>query len=276
MTPQQSNYTFAELQGLVIDWAVAKPITDLDAQTLKIYEELGELSKAIIRKDQAQIIDGIGDVAVTIVIANHLAKGYGLIISDVDYSFNSISNNVSDILLNVLDRDYKEAIESLMFLSKTLGYNLTDCLATAYNIIKDRKGTMQNGSFVKEQDYDFIKPDHYKNNSGFDVINAWQSFNMDALLGIILKHFARLGKKPTDSVEQDLRKILEYINRGINPPIKTVVDFEQVAHSFSDNPKVQECIEYVFKAQMMPLRKVEYLEKVAVIVKELLGENEIK
>lgn len=40
----------------------------------------------------------------------------------------------------------------LTILSKQLGLNIQDCIATAYNEIKDRKGKMINGVFVKEED----------------------------------------------------------------------------------------------------------------------------
>lgn len=40
----------------------------------------------------------------------------------------------------------------LTILSEQLGLELTDCVEYAYNQIKDRKGEMVNGVFVKEQD----------------------------------------------------------------------------------------------------------------------------
>jgi NTP pyrophosphatase (non-canonical NTP hydrolase) len=40
----------------------------------------------------------------------------------------------------------------LTILSMQLGVNIEDCIETAYNEIKDRKGKMVNGTFVKESD----------------------------------------------------------------------------------------------------------------------------
>lgn len=40
----------------------------------------------------------------------------------------------------------------LTILSKQLGFNIEDCIRDAYNEIKDRKGRMVNGVFVKESD----------------------------------------------------------------------------------------------------------------------------
>jgi NTP pyrophosphatase (non-canonical NTP hydrolase) len=40
----------------------------------------------------------------------------------------------------------------LTILSMQLGVNIEDCIETAYNEIKDRRGKMINGTFVKESD----------------------------------------------------------------------------------------------------------------------------
>jgi NTP pyrophosphatase (non-canonical NTP hydrolase) len=40
----------------------------------------------------------------------------------------------------------------LTILSMQLGVNIEDCIETAYNEIKDRRGKMVNGTFVKESD----------------------------------------------------------------------------------------------------------------------------
>ncbi len=41
---------------------------------------------------------------------------------------------------------------TLIIVAEQLGFTLEDCLAIAYNKIKDRKGVMRNGQFVKESD----------------------------------------------------------------------------------------------------------------------------
>lgn len=41
----------------------------------------------------------------------------------------------------------------LIIQAAQLGLNFQDCLASAYNVIKDRKGKMHNGVFVKEADF---------------------------------------------------------------------------------------------------------------------------
>lgn len=75
------------------------------AQLLKCVSELGELADATLEDDELEIIDGLGDVLVTLVMY-----------------------------------------------AGTMGLNLRDCLESAYEEIKDRKGYLTpEGVFVKEE-----------------------------------------------------------------------------------------------------------------------------
>lgn len=99
--------SFAQVEMNVIQWAEARkilPNATSQTQLLKTMSELGELADALIKGDKAGIIDGLGDVLVTLIIV--AAK------EDLD---------------------------------------ITSCLESAYQEIKDRKGTMlPNGVFVKD------------------------------------------------------------------------------------------------------------------------------
>jgi len=89
------------------DWAEERGIYekgDQKTQTLKLLEEAGELAKAILKKDQEELKDAIGDCVI--------------------------------VLVN---------------LSVLSALNFEDCINSAYNTIKNRKGKMQNGTFVKNQ-----------------------------------------------------------------------------------------------------------------------------
>jgi NTP pyrophosphatase (non-canonical NTP hydrolase) len=91
---------------LIRQWATDKGIYakgDSKTQYLKLMEEAGELSRAILKKDKPEIIDAIGDM---VVVLTNLAELEGL------------------------------AIE--------------DCIQSAYDVIKNRKGKMVNGTFVKQ------------------------------------------------------------------------------------------------------------------------------
>lgn len=63
--------TFEELNTLVIQWAEARkiiPNATPQSQLNKTLEELAELFKAENQKNMAGIIDGVGDVLVTVLI----------------------------------------------------------------------------------------------------------------------------------------------------------------------------------------------------------------
>lgn len=59
------------------EWAKDKGIFDkgdLKTQTLKLYEEAGELAKAILNNDEPEVIDAIGDCVVVLTNVAELAK----------------------------------------------------------------------------------------------------------------------------------------------------------------------------------------------------------
>lgn len=91
---------------LIREWAKAKGIYekgDPKTQYIKLQEEAGELAKAILKDDQEEIIDALGDCVV--------------------------------VLVN---------------LSELCGYRLEDCIDSAYDVIKNRTGKMENGTFKKD------------------------------------------------------------------------------------------------------------------------------
>ena len=101
--------TFDELIENITQWADDKGILVPDnapKQSMKIMEELGETMGAILKgKKTDEVIDGIGDILVTVII-----------------------------------------------LSKQLGLEPTECMESAWNEIKDRKGKTVNGTFIKEEE----------------------------------------------------------------------------------------------------------------------------
>ena len=89
------------------DWAKEKGILDKGdpkTQCIKLFEEAGELSKSILKSDENEFIDAIGDCVV--------------------------------VLTN---------------LAALKGYKIEDCINIAYDVINKRKGSMVNGTFVKNE-----------------------------------------------------------------------------------------------------------------------------
>ena len=99
--------TFDELIENITQWADDKGILfpeNAPQQSMKVMEELGETMGAILKqKNTDEVIDGIGDIFVTVII-----------------------------------------------LSKQLGLDPTECLESAWNEIKDRKGKTVDGTFIRE------------------------------------------------------------------------------------------------------------------------------
>ena len=93
----------ARIQG----WAVDRNLHTADPvkQALKFFEEAGELSQGMVKGNEEQIKDSIGDIYVVMTI-----------------------------------------------LSMQLGLEIEDCVYHAYDEIKDRKGKMVDGIFIKESD----------------------------------------------------------------------------------------------------------------------------
>jgi NTP pyrophosphatase (non-canonical NTP hydrolase) len=64
----------------VIDWADQRGLLDPGNernQLIKTYEELGEVSRALLKNDREALVDGLGDVMVTLIIFSRI-KGLSL------------------------------------------------------------------------------------------------------------------------------------------------------------------------------------------------------
>ena len=91
---------------LIREWADQRGIYDKGdekTQYIKLMEEAGELAQALLKQNQEEAIDAIGDMVV--------------------------------VLTN---------------LAVFVGVDIEDCITSAYNEIKNRKGKMSNGTFVKD------------------------------------------------------------------------------------------------------------------------------
>lgn len=70
----------------------------------------------------------------------------------------SEAGEVADAILKMDNTAIKEeigdVIVTLVILSNVQGWSLNECLETAYNKIKNRKGKTINGTFIKQQDND--------------------------------------------------------------------------------------------------------------------------
>lgn len=129
-------------------------------QAMKLFSEFGELADNVGKGRDCR--DDIGDIFVVLTI---MAKQLGLHIKDIDIvEFTSrpkynLKHIVVDLglSLNYFSRsdnqiNLRNSVNELQVVSAMCGYTLQECVQVAYDDIKDRKGLMHNGVFIKESD----------------------------------------------------------------------------------------------------------------------------
>ena len=143
-----------ELQPLIIEWAREKGLLfeeNAPKQYLKLFEEIGETSQAIIKNNTQGVKDGIGDIFVVLVIYYEQTR------QKVDFNFTEPTNTLDfgTCFYGISGYARKEFEENNAFdwlndLANWLNLDLTECANIAWNEIKDRKGKTINGTFIKE------------------------------------------------------------------------------------------------------------------------------
>ena len=155
-----------ELNTHIIEWAKERELDTkgtAEAQKIKTVEELAELIKAICKDNKEDIIDGIGDVYVTLVIGNMLVRQ-----SELDPMFarkntyaTSDKESLLKVLANAIDLNLREpydeqiilyTMKDLHIVCKFYDLDFTECVESAYNTIKDRHGKLIDGMYVKDED----------------------------------------------------------------------------------------------------------------------------
>lgn len=138
----------------VVKWANDKDLLKLQnakRQYLKFLEEVGETCRAILKDEYDEMVDGFGDIAVTVIVyANQL--GY-----DIDDRFinnelyESEGNNFHDFITLINQEQFYAGLCMLNELAlEHAEENLEHCLDVAYNVIKNRTGKTVNGTFIKD------------------------------------------------------------------------------------------------------------------------------
>jgi NTP pyrophosphatase (non-canonical NTP hydrolase) len=144
--------------------------TDKD-QCLKLMQELGELSDSICKSQDRK--DDIGDMLV--VLTNIAERNGHDMVNLLNVAVRDIENstpvegvddkdqclrlmkelgNLSDSICKGRDHKYDivNILVVLLDIAERNGYTVTECLNVAWQDIKDRKGRMVDGIFVKEAD----------------------------------------------------------------------------------------------------------------------------
>ena len=141
-----------EYQDLILSWAKDKNITGeecIPMQKLKLIEEVGEIANAIVKNKKEDIIDGIGDcfVVLTILAEQNEEQFLTYTVNEKFYE-DSI---LADLLASIIYFEYNVEIEVLLELCKRFNLNIVDCVSSAWNEIKDRKGRTLNNIFYKDE-----------------------------------------------------------------------------------------------------------------------------
>jgi len=144
-----------EIIPLVIQWAKDKNLNDPKKQTLKCYEELGELAKAILENDRDEIIDAIGDSFITIIILASQRRLEKQLYVDLNESLftgcSTDSYSLAWIYSDIYNEEFYYCISHLSDIAKNHKLTLIQCLNAAWNTIKNRKGKTVNGTFIKKK-----------------------------------------------------------------------------------------------------------------------------
>ena len=160
------NELIQKIEQWATDRNIIKGSKPID-QAMKLFSEFGELADNVGKGRDCR--DDIGDCAVVMAIimaqcglSFHAYAENLNFISQYDIKYNvsqlgsNISEFVSDIATNYEISDNSDAfiwcIEYLNVIAMQIGSSLEECVQISYDDIKDRKGIMSNGVFIKESD----------------------------------------------------------------------------------------------------------------------------
>jgi NTP pyrophosphatase (non-canonical NTP hydrolase) len=122
--------------NLIREWASKRGIYDkgdVKTQFIKLQEEIGEIAKAILKKDEAEFIDGIGDAVVVLTNLAYLGNQY--------FDESREETYYEDV---AGDGGSKMQIQNEEWI------DIEVCIESAYDEIKSRTGKMENGTFKKD------------------------------------------------------------------------------------------------------------------------------
>lgn len=158
------NELIAKIEQWAEDRNIIKGTKPID-QAMKLFSEFGELADNVGKGRDCR--DDIGDVFVVLV---NLAKQVGKSLTDLNFESLQwaegdnkelvlvLSNTLSELVGYAHNANFfhiglfKRAINTLNAIACNNKTTLEQCVQIAYNDIKDRKGIVYNGLFIKESD----------------------------------------------------------------------------------------------------------------------------
>ena len=157
-----------ELKNKVQQWFVDRNLHEANPvkQFLKLMEESGELFEGIAKDKSELIHDALGDIQVVLIgFEQQIKNGAQISANQQELELllmvSSLGNIAQKLYAHVCHNETQIPLikADLMFLDSVIstvsffnGTNADSCLQIAYDAIKDRKGKMVDGVFVKEED----------------------------------------------------------------------------------------------------------------------------
>lgn len=154
------NELIAKIEQWAEDRNIIKGSKPID-QAMKLFSEFGELADNVGKGCDCR--DDIGDVFVVLTIMCKQANST-LSLNIAELESLSLKKYVIELGLalnqfsyncdtgGTFEDDLLVIISSLSKIASLHNYTLQECVTIAYNDIKDRKGLMFNGVFIKESD----------------------------------------------------------------------------------------------------------------------------
>lgn len=138
------NMNFNDFKINVEQWASVRGIYEQSTeahQKAKAFEEVGEYLTA---SDMDERMDAIGDIAVCIVNAAYFCAP-----TPVKFNITMVEGFMATVASCIIRGNYQNSINALINVADLHGYVFGECLERAWDEIKDRKGIMSEGKYVK-------------------------------------------------------------------------------------------------------------------------------
>ena len=167
-----------ELENKVQQWFVDRNLHEANPvkQFLKLMEESGELFEGIAKDKSELIYDALGDIQVVMIgLEQQIKNGAQISANQQELELllmvSSLGNIAQKLYAHICHNETQIPLikSDLMFLDSVVstvsfcnGTTAENCLEEAYEVIKDRKGKMIDGVFVKEEDLPVEDEKKYK------------------------------------------------------------------------------------------------------------------
>lgn len=153
-----------QLTANIVSWAHGRNLiegSNYRAQCVKLGEELGEAFEALDKDDEEEFQDAVGDMyVVATIMCAQLGGSITLarenaseLVGSMEAAFGRVcgftARGKEPQLLAALG-EFVNRMEEQMNVAPDIDFTLTEAVTGAWNTIKDRKGRMVDGVFIKE------------------------------------------------------------------------------------------------------------------------------